>query len=159
MPKLFGVRQVPSGAEAYEPLQARKKGTKELGNILKLEEGEVPDREAEGSKIEGGKRIFTRKERNILGASFEDGGFMARKELWNIAKKQMLEDRGAVSKEEGNFVRERNARHEEHFPSSWVREDEEGEVEEVEEKVQGRRDNEWERSRRIDVCVQISVFV
>ena len=32
---------------------------------------------------------------------FEVGGFMAKKSLWNIAQKRMLDDRGALPKEDG----------------------------------------------------------
>ena len=39
------------------------------------------------------------------------------------AKKRMLEDRGAVSKEEGNLVREYKAMHQDLFLSSCLRED------------------------------------
>ena len=31
---------------------------------------------------------------------------MAQKGLWNVASKKMLQDRGALPKEEGDFVRE-----------------------------------------------------
>ena len=40
---------------------------------------------------------------------------MAQKALWNIAKKRILEDRGALPKEKGDFIRDKKAMHEEHF--------------------------------------------
>ena len=40
---------------------------------------------------------------------------MAQKALWNITKKRSLEDRGALPKEEGDFIRDKKAMHEEHF--------------------------------------------
>ena len=43
------------------------------------------------------------------------GDFMAQKALWNITKKRSLEDRGALPKEEGDFIRDYKAMHEEHF--------------------------------------------
>ena len=33
---------------------------------------------------------------------FEVGGFMAKKSLWKIVQKRMLDDRGALPKEDGN---------------------------------------------------------
>ena len=38
----------------------------------------------------------------------------------------MLQDRGALAKEEGDIVREYKAMHEENFLSRWLREDVEG---------------------------------
>ena len=43
------------------------------------------------------------------------GGFMAQKTLWDIGKKRILENRGALPKEEGDFIREYKAMHEENF--------------------------------------------
>ena len=83
------------------------------------------------------KRRATRKKFQILREEFEVGGFMTEKRLWNIAKKRMLEDRGALPKEDGNLLREYRAVHEENFLSSWLREDvggEEGETERLSEK-------------------------
>ena len=90
---------------------------------------------------------------------------MAQTRLWNIAKKRMLEDRGALNKEKGNLVREHKATHEEHFLSIWLRENKKGKVEEEvvmtrrsqkEETMRGKREVEedMERSR-----VVISVLV
>ena len=50
------------------------------------------------------------------------GGFMAQKVLWNLARATMLQDRGALPKEEGDIVKEYKAMHEENFLSSWLRE-------------------------------------
>ena len=44
---------------------------------------------------------------------------MAQKELWNIAKKENV-------KEKGDLVCEHQAMHEENFLGSWLREDVEG---------------------------------
>ena len=65
---------------------------------------------------------------------------MARQGLWNIAKKRMLEDRGALPKEEGDFIRKYKVMHEENFLSCWLRDDIEGKAEEVEER--DRKDEE-----------------
>ena len=56
--------------------------------------------------------------------SFEMEGFSWRKkELWNLAGEIVLQDRGAVPKEEGDVIRECQAMHEENFLSSRLRED------------------------------------
>ena len=47
------------------------------------------------------------------------GRFMAQKGLWNLAREKMLQDRGALPKEEGHVVREYKAMHEENFLGSW----------------------------------------
>ena len=45
-------------------------------------------------------------------------------EVYGISRKRkMLQDRGALSKEEGDVIREYKAMHEENFLSSWLRED------------------------------------
>ena len=46
---------------------------------------------------------------------------MAQRGLWNLAREKMLQDRGALPKEEGDVV--------ENFLSSWLREDVEGKEE------------------------------
>ena len=101
-------------------------GTKEHGKRLKRieihEDVRVPDKEAKNWKLEGQKRRTTRKESKRQFKKFEMGGFMAQKGLWNLAREKMLLDRGALSKEEGDVVREYKAMHEEHFLSSLLRE-------------------------------------
>ena len=81
---------------------------------------------------------------------------MAQKGSWNIAKKRMLEYRGALPKEDGDLPREYQAMHEENFLSSWLREDMEREQEERkrlneeagrEESNSGKREMEGERER------------
>ena len=60
MQKVFGSCAMPSEAKADEPLQTRKgryeRVRKVLRTILKLEEGEVPDRSAKGREVEGRKK-------------------------------------------------------------------------------------------------------
>ena len=55
----------------------------------------------------------------------------AQKELWNIAKKNMLEDRGALPREADDSPEEYKAMHEDKFLSGW--DDSESKAEEVEE--------------------------
>ena len=45
---------------------------------------------------------------------------MAPKELWNIAKKRLVVDGGAVPKEDGDLLREIQAKHEEQFLNCWL---------------------------------------
>ena len=51
---------------------------------------------------------------------------MAQKGLWNLARNKALQDRGALSREEGDAIREYEAMHEENFLNSWLREDGKG---------------------------------
>ena len=106
--------------------------TKGYGNMLRRiltqHKGLV---NARGWKIEGQKRRVIRKECKRLREEFEVGGF-AKWGCGTLSKKRMLEDRGAVPKEDGNFLRECQAMHEENFLSSWLREDVEGKEEERE---------------------------
>ena len=96
-----------------------KLDTKEDGQMLKLiltlEEERVLAKNARGWKIEGQRRRVTRKQCKRLREEFEVGGFMAQKGLWNIAKKRMLEGRGALPREDGDLLREYQAMHEENF--------------------------------------------
>ena len=45
------------------------------------------------------------------------------KSLWNLAREKLLQDRGALLKEEGDVIREYQAMHEEFFLRSWLRKD------------------------------------
>ena len=64
-----------------------------------------------GCKVEGRKKKGHRKECTRLREEFEVGGFMAQKGPWNIAKRRMLEDRGALPRR--RRLREYQAMHEE----------------------------------------------
>ena len=101
--------------------------TKEYGKMLKriqvLEDGRVPAKEARIWKIEGQKRRITRKEYHRLLNNFEMEGFMAQKGLWNLARENLLQDRGEWPKEEGDDIREYEAMHEENVQRSWLRKD------------------------------------
>ena len=48
---------------------------------------------------------------------------MAQKGLWNLARNEALQDRGALPREEGVSIREYQAMHEENFLGSCLRED------------------------------------
>ena len=62
MPKVFALCAAPARTKADEPLHTIV--TKEIGNMLKiiflLEGGRVPDRNARGWTVDGGKRRYTR---------------------------------------------------------------------------------------------------
>ena len=85
----------------YRPQKKEREGQgKMLKTLLKLEEGEVPDRKANGWKVEGRS---------------EDGCNMAQKGTWNIATKRIREDREALSKKDGDPVTDYKATHDENF--------------------------------------------
>ena len=78
-----------------------------LKRIQILEDGSrIPAKKARNWEIEGQKRRIIREEHRILWNEFETGGFMAQKGLWHIAREKMLQDRGALSKEEGDIASE-----------------------------------------------------
>ena len=83
----------------------------------------VPAKEARNWKIEGQKRRITRKEHHGLLNNFEMEGFMAQKGLWNLARENLLQDRGEWPEEEGDDIREYEAMHEENVQRSWLRKD------------------------------------
>ena len=93
--------------QIYEPMQTgKKRDTQEYGKMSRREDG----------KLKGKKKKSHQ-------------GIMAQKELWNIAKKRML-DRGAFPREDGDLLREYQAMQEENLLSSWLWEDAEGKKEE-----------------------------
>ena len=88
-----------------ESMQAVENGHKRKwkdvqNDILTLQEGRLPGKNARGWEVEGLKRRVTRKERKRLREEFEVGGFMLRKELWNIAKKKKKKKRECWKTEE-----------------------------------------------------------
>ena len=86
------------GPKPMNSCRPEKKDTKEYGQllkiILKLEEGEVPARNAIG--WEGQKRRATRKECKRLREECEVGGFMAQSVVEH-RQQQMFEDDGLSS--------------------------------------------------------------
>ena len=79
-------------------------------------------------------------------------GLMAQKDLRNLARVKMLQDRGALPKEQGDIVREYKAMHKENFLSSCLREDVEGKEQsknqfnrKTNEEVSRKRDREGEK--------------
>ena len=99
-------------------------GTKECGRMLSriqtLEEGRVPTKEAKNWRIEGAKKRITRKEYQRLLNKFKMECLMAQKGLWNLAKEKMKE-RGELTNEKGDVVREYEAMHDEDFWSKTCR--------------------------------------
>ena len=59
-----------------------------IKQIQILEGGRVPPREANDWKIEGKKRMITRKEYKRLRNEFELESFMSQKGLWNLARER-----------------------------------------------------------------------
>ena len=73
---------------------------------------------------------------------------MAQKEFWKIAKKRMLEDRGALPREDGDMLRQYQAMHEENFLGSWLRLDAEGKVEEMERLIKEAKEEESKSGKK-----------
>ena len=74
-----------------------------------------------------------------------------KKELWNIAKKRLLEDRGALFREDGDLLREYQAMQKENFFSSWLREDVDGRKQRKKKEVVGKEGWGGERER-VETC-------
>ena len=75
---------------------------------------------------------------------------MAEEDVWNIAKQRMLEDRGALLKNEGDLVSEYKAMYEENLVSSWLREDVGGKEERRKEANWMRKDGEDKKGRTME---------
>ena len=71
-----------------------------LQRIQVLVDSRILSREEKNWKIEEQKRKITRKEYRRLWNEFEMRGFMAQKGQWYLAREKMLQDRGALPKEE-----------------------------------------------------------
>ena len=126
-------------------------GTKEFGKMVKriqfLEEGRVPAKETKNWRIEGAKKRITRKEYQGLLNNFEMKGLMAQKGLWNLAKEKIMKERGELTDEEGDAVREYRAMREENFWSSRLREDERGKEERM-AKAEKNEEKKGEKRKR-----------
>ena len=112
--------------------KVEQKDTKEFGKMLKriqTLEGRVTAKEAKNWKIEGEKKIITRKKYQRLVNKFEMEGSMAQRGLWNLAQEKIMKERGDLPDEEGDAVRECKAMYEENFWSNWLMEDERGKAE------------------------------
>ena len=99
--KCSGYARCRLGPKQMNHCKPEKTDTQELGRwkrLLILEERRVPDRNATGWKVEGGKKKSHQECKMLRELKLEI--FMTQKELWNIAKKTMLEERGVVPKED-----------------------------------------------------------
>ena len=112
--KVLGSCATKTGTKIDESAQAGENGHERIWKDV----GRVLAKNAKGWNVEGRKNMVTRKECYRLLEEFEVGGFMALKGSWNVAKRRMLEDRGALSKEDGDLLREYQAKHQENFLSS-----------------------------------------
>ena len=80
-------------------VDGNKWAPKNFGKMMKriqtFEEGRVPAKEAKNWRIEGEKKILVRKEYQRLLINFEKEGFMDKKKgLWNLAKDNIMKERG-----------------------------------------------------------------
>ena len=154
-----------NGTKIDELLQAGESGHKRA--LEKVETNSDPRRRPNSCKVgknqklkEKRKELPARSEYQRLSNEIEMGGFMAQKGLWNLARETMLQDRGAMPKEEGDVIREAMAMHDENFLSSWLREDVEGKGEgekfnkETKEEVSRKREREEEKGEDQSVVVK-----
>ena len=132
--KCPGYARQRMGPKLMNYCQPEQMGTKEYGKMSKriqvLEDGRVPAKKAK---------------------KFEMEGFMAHKELWNLAREEVMRDRGVLPQEEGDVNREYKAMHEENFLSSWLREEEKEREEimlETGEETQEERSKKRRRGER-----------
>ena len=140
-----------------------KVGTKEDRKMLKriqfFEEGKSLLRKREIGKLKDKKRT-TRKKYSRLWNEFETGGFMAQKRAMECGRRKMLEDRGALPKEDGDQLRKYKAMHEDNFLDSWPRENVQGgkaemkEWKEEAEQEESKSAKERWRERRGENCDQ-----
>ena len=127
MQEVLGPCEAKDGTNIDELLQEGAGGHKRAWQDVRRNsdsrrrQGSLPKRPKIGRLMEKKRRI-TWKEKRRPSEEFEMGEFMAPKGLWSLAKEKILQDRGALPKEECDTVREYKAMHEEHFLSSWLRE-------------------------------------
>ena len=90
-----------------------------------------------------------RKDYRRLSNDFESEGLMAERGPWNLARERRLQDRCALSREEGDVVRDTLRCMKRNFLSSWLRTDLVGK----EEKQEGRQEHQRrceEKGKRVD---------
>ena len=73
---------------------------------------------------------------------------MAQKICKTVPKKRMLEDRGALTEEFGNVIREYQAMQEENVLHGWLRENVEGKAEEMENVSRAAKEEESKSGKR-----------
>ena len=114
-----------------------------IQNLSRKEES--TPKEAKNWRIEREKKRITRNKYQRLLNYFDTEGLMAQKCLWNLAKENIVKERGELSNKVGDAVSEYVAMHEENFWSSWLREDERGK----EERMAKAEKNEEERCEKM----------
>ena len=115
--KCSGCAQQRMGPQLMNCCKPEQVCTKEHDKMFKrtqvLEDGRVPAKEARAWKIDGQKKRIARKGNRRLLNDFEMGGFMAQKRSVESRERNVLQDRGALPKEEGDVSGEIMAMHEE----------------------------------------------
>ena len=146
--KCSGYARQRMGPKLMKCCKPEQVGTKEHGNMLKR----IQKKAASLPRKQEIDRLKDRKE-GSQGKNTEKG-------LWKVARENMLQDRGALPEEEGDFVRQCKATLEEKFLSIW-REDVEDKVErrrkvnrETREKVSRRGKREEEKGEDETVAVE-----
>ena len=129
--KCSGHARCRRGLKLMDRCRPEKRDTEGYGKTVninfKVEEGEVPHRNAKGWKLEGEKK--------------ELQGTSARGQWKNLKLEVPWHKKGCVKKrmlpkEEGDLIRKYKAMHQDSVPS-WLRDDTEGKEEDVEKNEQG----------------------
>ena len=81
---------------------------------------------------------------------------MAQTGTWNLARENVLQDRGALLKEDGDVIREYKAMNEENFVSSWLRKEGKARKKETKEDTSKKRIREEETQENETVIVKRS---
>ena len=122
--KVFGLCAVLFGTKADEPLQTRtERHVGAMANVehnLKLEKGDGEERWLIDGKLRKKREQLQGKSARNLGNNLQTKESWHNEGLWNITKKRILEDRGALPQEEDDLIRECKAIHKENL-SSWLR--------------------------------------
>ena len=110
MQEMLGLCDARNGTEFDELLQAGASRHKRVRQDVKT--NSAPGRWhgpcQRGKHLENRRRKEKNHEKSVsrLLGKFEMEGFMAQKGLWNLARENMLQDRGALPEEEGDVIRE-----------------------------------------------------
>ena len=115
--KCSGVREATNGPKLMNRCKPAKMDTKENGKMLKriqiLGEEMCQRRIRESGKLRGQKDELQGKSAQGFGKSLRLEVLWLKKGRWNIAKRKLLEDRGALPRKDGDLLREYQAMHEE----------------------------------------------
>ena len=107
---MLGLCEAKNGTQIDELLQAGASGHKRTRQDAKTNSDSRRQQETGRLKDKRGELLERNTEDCRLSLRCEDS--WRGKGLWNLAREKMLQDRGALPKEEGDIVREYKAMHE-----------------------------------------------